>query len=31
MVNEGKLEHMDIDYSSTVDETIPKCEQLAKV
>ena len=31
MANEGKLEQMDVDYSSTVDEKIPECEKLAKV
>ena len=31
MSGEGKLERMEVDYSSTVDEKIPECAQLAKV
>ena len=31
MADEGKLEKMEVDYSSTVDEKIPECEKLAKV
>ena len=31
MANDGKLEQMDVDYSSTVDDKIPECEKLAKV
>ncbi|XP_041363009.1 26S proteasome non-ATPase regulatory subunit 12-like [Gigantopelta aegis] len=27
---EGRLQRMDVDYSSTVDEKLPKCEKLAK-
>ncbi|ESP03883.1 hypothetical protein LOTGIDRAFT_212047 [Lottia gigantea] len=27
---DGKLQKMDVDYSSTVDEKLPKCEKLAK-
>ena len=26
-----KLQKMEVDYSSTVDEKLPKCEKLAKV
>lgn len=31
MADEGKLQKMEVDYSSTVDEKIPQCEQLARV
>lgn len=31
MADEGKLQKMEVDYSSTVDEKIPQCEQYAKV
>ena len=31
MSGEGKLERMEVDYSSTADEKIPECAQLAKV
>lgn len=30
MADEGKLEKMEVDYSSTVDERIPECEKMAK-
>ncbi|KAI0232548.1 26S proteasome non-ATPase regulatory subunit 12 [Lamellibrachia satsuma] len=30
MSGEGKLERMEVDYSSTADEKIPECAQLAK-
>lgn len=28
---DGRIQKMEVDYSSTVDEKIPKCEQLTKV
>ena len=28
---DGKLQKMEVDYSSTVDEKIPECEKLSKV
>ena len=28
---EDRVQKMEIDYSSTVDEKIPKCEKLSKV
>ena len=31
MADEGRLQKMEVDYSSTVDERIPECEKLAKV
>ena len=31
MSGDGKLEKMEVDYSTTVDEKIPECEQLVKV
>ncbi len=31
MSGDGKLEKMEVDYSTTVDEKIPECEHLAKV
>jgi len=30
MGDDGKLQKMDVDYSSTVDEKIPECEKIAK-
>lgn len=27
----GRILKMEVDYSGTVDEKLPKCEQLAKV
>lgn len=30
VTGDGKLQKMDVDYSATVDEKIPKCEQLTK-
>lgn len=31
MTIDGKLEKMEVDYSETVDRTIPECEQIAAV
>ena len=31
MENDGKLQKMEVDYASTVDEKLPECEKLAKV
>ncbi|XP_067935609.1 26S proteasome non-ATPase regulatory subunit 12-like [Watersipora subatra] len=31
MADEGKLQKMEVDYSTTVDEKIPQCDQLAKL
>lgn len=31
MGDDGKLQKMEVDYSSTVDEKIPECEKMAKV
>ena len=31
MADEGKLQKMEVDYSTTVDEKIPECEKLTKV
>ena len=31
MSGDGKLEKMEVDYSTTVDQKIPECEQLVKV
>lgn len=31
MADDGRLQKMDVDYSSTVDEKIPECEKLSKV
>ena len=28
---DGRIQKMEVDFSSTVDEKIPKCEQLTKV
>ena len=28
---DGRIQKMEVDYSTTVDEKIPKCEQLTKV
>lgn len=28
---EGRIQKMEVDYSSTVDEKLPKCEKLVKV
>ena len=28
---DGRLQKMEVDYSTTVDEKIPQCEQLTKV
>ena len=28
---EDRVQKMEVDYSSTVDEKVPKCEKLAKV
>lgn len=28
---DGRIQKMDVDYSTTVDEKVPKCEQLTKV
>ena len=28
---DGRVQKMEVDYSSTVDEKLPKCEKLAKV
>jgi 26S proteasome regulatory subunit N5 len=29
--SDDRVQKMEVDYSSTVDEKIPKCEKLAKV
>lgn len=29
--SEDRVQKMEVDYSSTVDEKVPKCEKLAKV
>lgn len=29
--NDGRIQKMEVDYSSTVDEKVPQCEKLAKV
>ena len=31
MADEGKLQKMEVDYTSTVDEKLPEVEKLAKV
>ena len=31
MSGDGRLQSMEVDYSSTVDEKVPECEKLAKV
>ena len=31
MADEGKLQKMEVDYSSTVDEKIPECVKMSKV
>ncbi len=31
MSGDGRLEKMEVDYSTTCDEKIPECETLAKV
>ncbi len=31
MGDDGRLQKMEVDYSSTCDEKIPECEKLAKV
>ena len=30
-VGDGRLEKMEVDYSATVDQKIPLCEQMTKV
>ena len=30
MADEGKLQKMEVDYSSTVDEKIPECVKMSK-